>query len=113
MSKRILVVEDQEDNRQIIRDMLTFRGTLACYSIPLPLRHFWHFQSIAYGRYDAAFLWWGCINEASAISYCCGWRDRFLPLLADCRALAVSRKADRWGLDGLIARHLTRSNCGV
>jgi CheY-like chemotaxis protein len=24
MSKRILVVEDQEDNRQIIRDMLTF-----------------------------------------------------------------------------------------
>ena len=23
MSKRILVVEDQEDNRQIIRDMLT------------------------------------------------------------------------------------------
>ena len=33
MSKRILVVEDQEDNSQIIRDMLTFRGTLACYSI--------------------------------------------------------------------------------
>jgi CheY-like chemotaxis protein len=24
MSKRILVVEDQEDNRRIIRDMLTF-----------------------------------------------------------------------------------------
>jgi len=24
MSKRILVVEDQEDNRQIIRDLLTF-----------------------------------------------------------------------------------------
>ena len=24
MTKRILVVEDQEDNRQIIRDMLTF-----------------------------------------------------------------------------------------
>ena len=24
MSKRILVMEDQEDNRQIIRDMLTF-----------------------------------------------------------------------------------------
>ncbi len=27
MSKRILVVEDQEDNRQIIRDMLTLPTT--------------------------------------------------------------------------------------
>ena len=27
MSKSILVVEDQEDNRQIIRDMLTFTNS--------------------------------------------------------------------------------------
>ena len=27
MSKRILVVEDQEDNRRIVRDLLTRRGT--------------------------------------------------------------------------------------
>ena len=29
MSKRILVVEDQEDNRQIVRDLLTVPGSRA------------------------------------------------------------------------------------